>query len=269
MTRVVRLLPVVVAALLVTLAGCSSDQGGNTDPEQVDSVAAPELGSCRLLTPADVAMPSNATRTVACDQRHTAETFAVGELPPELAGAAYDAKEVSTFAYQTCSTSLQEFLGADESLAMRSVVSWAWFRPSQEAWDQGARWYRCDAVGGGDQSRSYVALPTTARGLMGARAEKRDRWTVCADGPSVNASPKVPCTREHTWRAVGTIKVGAPADPYPGDQLVQVTSRDFCSDYVGAWLGYPDEYDYGYTWFHQAEWDAGNRRSVCWAKTTQ
>ena len=36
---------------------------------------------------------------------------------------------------------------------MRTVLSWAWFRPSEEAWDQGARWYRCDVVGGGDQSK--------------------------------------------------------------------------------------------------------------------
>ncbi len=25
----------------------------------------------------------------------------------------------------------------------------------------------------------------------------------------------------------------------------------------------------GYTWFHEAEWNAGNRRSVCWARTAQ
>ena len=30
---------------------------------------------------------------------------------------------------------------------------------------------------------------------------------------------------------------------------------------------YPVDYDFGYTWFHEAEWEAGNRRSVCWAKT--
>ena len=40
------------------------------------------------------------------------------------------------------------------------------------------------------------------------------------------------------------------------------------ADSVGAWLGYPPEYDYGYTWFHEGEWNAGNRRSVCWAATS-
>jgi hypothetical protein len=48
-----------------------------------------------------------------------------------------------------------------------------------------------------------------------------------------------------------------------------VTTRDYCSDSVGAWLNYPVDYQYGYTWFHEAEWEAGNRRSVCWAKTSE
>ena len=49
--------------------------------------------------------------------------------------------------------------------------------------------------------------------------------------------------------------------------LVEVRSRDFCSDSVGAWMNYPVDYEFGYTWFHEAEWQAGNRRSVCWSKT--
>ena len=56
-------------------------------------------------------------------------------------------------------------------------------------------------------------------------------------------------------------------DPYPGDRLSQVRSRDFCSDSVGAWMNYPVDYEFGYTWFHEGEWRAGNRRSICWAKT--
>ncbi len=80
-------------------------------------------------------------------------------------------------------------------------------------------------------------------------------------------SKKVPCTEKHDWRAVTAIKLGKPSDPYPGDRLVQVKTRDYCSDWVGAWMNYPVGYEFGYTWFHEAEWRAGNRRSVCWAKT--
>jgi hypothetical protein len=256
-------------ALLAALAlsGCGTeDQGANVDPDQVDSVAAPELGACRVLTPDDVELPSNATKTVDCSEPHTAETFAVGQMPSSLDDADYDDREVGKYAYDTCSKKFMAFLGADESMVMRTVVSWAWFRPSKDAWNDGARWYRCDVVGGGDDSTTYVELPDTAKGLL---QKLDDRWFICADGPSVSNSKKVPCSAPHNWRAVTTIKLGEPGDPYPGDRLVEVRSRDYCSDSVGAWLNYPLDYEFGWTLFHEAEWDAGNRRSVCWAKTEQ
>jgi hypothetical protein len=34
-------------------------------------------------------------------------------------------------------------------------------------------------------------------------------------------------------------------------------------------MNYPVDFDYGYTWFHEAEWKAGNRRAICWARTDQ
>ena len=252
--------------VLLALSACGDDgQGSNTDPDQVDSMEVPDLGVCRNLTPDDVAQRSNATKTVDCSQSHTAQTYAVGELSDDLEDADYDDETVGSFAYRTCAEKFEKFLGADESLVLRSIVSWAWFRPSEKAWDEGARWYRCDIVGGSDQSEEFVALPETARGLLQGRVD--DKWLVCADGPSVAEGTKVPCTEPHQWRAVTTIKLGEPDDPYPGDRIVEVTSRDYCSDSVGAWLNYPVDYQFGYTWFHEAEWQAGNRRTVCWAKT--
>jgi hypothetical protein len=265
LTRVARAVasPLVALALL---SGCTpDDQGSNLDPDQVDSVEAPQLGACRLLEPADVSQSSNATKTVDCTAEHTAETYAVGPLPDQFKDAAYDDKDLAVFAYQTCATAFQSFLGADESLVMRTIVSWAWFRPSKKAWDDGARWYRCDVIGGGDQSKQYVDLPVTAKGLLRNRP---DVWMVCVNGPTVE-DMKLACDQPHTWRAVTTIKLGQPDDAYPGDRLVEARTRDFCSASVGAWLNYPVDYDYGYTWFHEGEWAAGNRRSICWARTDQ
>ena len=263
MRRAVLLLAV---GLLAT--GCSpSDQGENADPDQVDAVEAPELGACRALTPRDVAQTSNATETVECSEPHTAQTYAVGQLPTKFDDSDYDAAELATYAYQTCSEKFIKFVGADESLAMRTVLSWAWFRPSKEAWESGARWYRCDVVGGGAQSKEYVELPEKTEGILFGKPD--DKWLVCATGPSVDGSVKVPCSEPHDWRAISTIKLGGPKDKYPGDRLVEVRSRDFCSDQVGAWMQYPVDFDFGYTWFHEAEWEAGNRRSVCWAKTDE
>ena len=264
--RLVVPLVVAVFAALAALTGCSDHGDPTTDPAQVDSTQAPDLGACRMLTPDDVAQASNATRMVACSKPHTAETFAVGPLPASFDDASYDDKGLAAYAYKTCSRKFVRFTGADESLAMRTILSWAWFRPSEKAWQAGARWYRCDVIGGGDQTKRYVDLPDDAKGLLLGRPQ--DRWMVCAQGATVSGSVKLPCSQKHDWRAVTTIVLGDPRDPYPGDRLVQVRTRDYCSKSVGAWLGYPVDYDFGYSWFQQAEWDAGNRRSVCWARTT-
>jgi hypothetical protein len=267
-SRLLRCAPAVVAALALTvvLAGCQQDLAPGVDPAQVDAVEAPELGACRVLTLDDIAQPSNATKVVDCTDAHTAMTYAVGSLPDELEDAAYDADELGTFAFERCTIKFAKLLGADESLAMRTVLTWAWFRPSEDAWDEGARWYRCDIVGGGDQTQELVDLPADLKGLM---RRPDDQWLVCAAGPTVAGSVKIPCSEAHDWRAVSTIKLGEPEDPYPGDGVSEVTTRDYCSKSVGAWLGYPVDYDYGFTWFHESEWVAGNRRSVCWAKTSQ
>src|SRR3954447_26238288 len=164
-SRGVRVRTFAAVAVMALLTACGGGTGGDVDPAQVDSVEPPATGACRVLTPDDAEQPSNASRVVDCADRHTAETFAVGQLPEELKDSAYDAQELVAYAYQTCSAEFEEFLGGDESTVMRAVVSWVWFRPSKKAWDKGARWYRCDVVGGGAQSTSYVALPTTAAGL--------------------------------------------------------------------------------------------------------
>jgi len=256
----------VLTVLLMVLTACGDDVPEGTDPRQVDAVEAPDLGACRNLTVEEAAQPSNAGRTVECSAEHTAQTIAVGSLPTRLHDAAYDAPELETFAYRKCTKAFVKLLGADESQAMRSILTWAWFRPSVKAWASGARWYRCDILGGGLESAQLLALPTNLKGILG---NPDDAWLACATGPEVDGSVKVPCSTVHDWRAVSTIKLGEPDDPYPGDRIAEVTTRDYCSQSVGAWLGYPDDYDFGYTWFHETEWAAGNRRSVCWAKTSR
>lgn len=256
--------------LLIVVAGCTvgDDQGSNADPDQVDSVETPELGACRDLTKDDVTKSSNATRTVDCSEEHTAETYKVGTLPEELHSADYESRELGAWAYETCSEAFAAFLGADESTVMRAWVSWAWFRPSENAWEEGARWYRCDIVGGGESSTDYLDLPETAQGLL-VGVTPDDRWMTCANGETVDGSEKVPCSEPHTWRAATTVQVGTADDEYPGDDVVQVRSRDYCSESVSAWLGYPLDFDYGFTWFGEGQWEAGNRRTICWAKTDQ
>lgn len=251
---------------LLTACG-SEDQGGNTDPDLVDATEVPKNGVCRNLTPDDVARPANATETTDCTMEHTAETFATGELPATFDDVEYDDTELATYAYTTCSTQFAAFVGADESLVLRTTISWAWFRPSEKAWGKGARWYRCDVIGGNASSPTYRPLPQTAKGMLSGRP--KDVWLSCARGASVAEGEKVPCSKKHDWRAVGTVVLGKKDERYPGDRVIESRSRAQCSGWVRAWLNYPSAYEFGYTFFHAAEWNAGIRRSVCWARITK
>ncbi|MBM9460292.1 septum formation family protein [Nocardioides sp. zg-536] len=263
------LAPALLALLLLAVGSAcgAEDQGQNSDPDLVDAVEVPTTGLCRVLTPDDVRLPANATKPVPCTQEHTAETFAAGELPPDLSDLDYDDPALGAFAYKTCSAAFADFVGADESLVLRTTISWAWFRPSEKAWNKGARWYRCDVIGGNAASASYRPLPQTAKGMLAGRP--KDTWLSCARGPSVAQGEKVPCSEKHDWRAVTTVKIGDPDDKYPGDRVMESRTRSFCSQSVKAWLNYPTEYEFGFTFFHAAEWKAGVRRSVCWARTSE
>lgn len=253
---------------LALLAGCGEQpQGVDVDPDQVDATDAPTNGACRNLTPDDLGNTGNASRVVPCSEPHTAETFHVQLLPDQYSEADYNARSLSSYAGRTCTTAFGRFLGTDESTSMRTVVTWAWFRPSEKAWNDGARWFRCDVVGGSVDSPQLVRLPVTAAGLLADGPD--DEWMACVDAPSVTQSPRISCEEPHVWRAVTTIKLGDEDTQYLGDEAVLRRTKDFCSGSVSAWLGYPPDFDFGYTWFGSAAWQAGNRRSVCWARTSK
>ncbi len=257
-----------LAAGLVLLAGCGEQpQGVTIDPEQVDATQAPLLGACRALDPKDLANAANASVVVACTEPHTAETYLVRHLPEEFMDAGYDDPRLVSFAGRACSTAFSEFLGTDESVSMRTLLNWVWFRPSENAWKEGARWFRCDAVGGAASSTRLTLLPETVSALLAQGPD--DAWMACVDAPSVSDSPRIACDQPHLWRAVTTIKLGDAEATYPGDDVALRRTKDFCSRSVSAWLGYPPDFDFGYTWFGEAAWQSGNRRSVCWARTSK
>ena len=255
-----------LAAALLLAAGCGgSDERGDGGTGESDAATAPALGTCAVLEPEDVEQPTNSSPRVPCAKEHTAQTFAVGTFPAALRTVSWSDRRLGRYIFRTCGPAYATFLGGDESEVLRTMMSWAWFRPSEKAWKGGAHWYRCDVVGGQEDATAYRPLPARLKGYLGG--PPRDAWLLCARGADVN-DEQVPCSEKHDWRAVTTIKLGEPADTYPGDRLAQIRSQQFCSASVGAWLNYPvTDYRYGTTVFHAAEWKAGNRRSICWAAT--
>lgn len=254
-----------LAALLGVLACTACGASGGDPTAAAQTTATPKQGLCRNLSAAAVASPTDDTPAVDCADPHDAQSYDTGTLPRRFDSASYDDPAVADWAYDRCTSGLERFVGADESLVMRSILTWVWFRPTEAAWSAGSRWYRCDVVGG--QPPSFVDLPTSVHDLLRGSAVD-DQWLVCAKGDTFDGAQRVPCSQPHDWRAVTTIKVGEPADAYPGDAAVKAKTDQYCRGSVSAYLGYPADYDYAYTWFGSEEWQAGNRRSVCWAKTT-
>lgn len=249
---------VLIAGLIASLTACGSDPSNTTK--------APLNDLCRNLTLTDLSARTNSTKPVACTTPHNAQTFLVERFPATV-GTKYDAATVGTFAYQTCSPAFESYLGASDSLVLRIQLSWAWFGPTPDAWKRGARWFRCDVVGAPPDLSSLADIPQNLRNLL--INIPSDQWLTCATGTLFSQRTEVSCAQPHTWRAVTAVKLGQPADPYPGDHMSQIRANNYCSDAIAAYFNYADTYEFGYTVFHEAEWKAGNRRAVCWAKTAQ
>ncbi|HWU33528.1 MAG TPA: septum formation family protein [Marmoricola sp.] len=245
-------------AAATLLAGCGNNPSDTKTP--------PENGLCRVLTIADLSQRTNGSDPVDCTSPHTAQTILVTAFPASV-GANYQAEAVGAYAYKTCSPAFETYLGATDSSVMRVQMSWAWFGPTQSAWDRGARWFRCDVVGAPSNQSSITDIPTNLKNLLAGFPP--DQWLTCATGDAFATRIDVSCAQPHTWRAVTAVKLGQPNDPYPGDHISQIRANNYCSDAIGVYFNYTNTYEYGYTVFHAAEWKAGNRRAVCWAKTSK
>ena len=258
MTRTRAIAVALALTTLLLISGCAHDPS--------DTLKPPSNGICRVLTLADLAQRVNDGAPVPCSIPHTAQTYAVGTFPASL-GTNYQAGAVGAFAYHVCAPAFESYLGATDSLVLRVQLSWAWFGPTPGAWKRGARWFRCDLVGAPPDQSSITDIPENPRNLLVGFPP--DQWLTCATGAVFSSRSEVSCAQPHTWRAVTAIKLGQPNDPYPGDHLSQIRANNYCSDAIAAYFDYAATYEFGYTVFHEAEWKAGNRRALCWAKTTK
>ena len=241
------------------------------DEADTASTKAPVLGACRLLDPRrHRPRQQRLPRRSPAPRSTPPQTFAVGTFPAAGREGRPDARALGAYVYDQCKPAFRRFVGADDSLVLRSTLTWAWFRSVE---GRVGRRRAPLAVRRGRrrrQVRRRCVEPARrrAKGLLLGRPD--DRWMVCVNGPSVNGSPKIPCSRAaHLAGGHHDRAREGEGRPTPATGSVEVRTRDFCSDSVGAWMNYPIDYDYGYTWFHAAEWKAGNRRSICWAKTDQ
>lgn len=280
--RTVAIMTGVVAALALALTGCgdppegidgdlTSDWGAFEDP----STFVPEGDVCheegfRPVTGIEHYRP------VDCDQPHLIETVHVGIFPDEAAEQdappATDSDEHQA-AYRVCEAHAEDHLGAD----FRHGRLWMGVAlPSEEAWDGGARWFRCDLT----EVESITGEPVLREGsLSGALAEDSGLGLGCFqvavddDGVVEDRTP-VACDEAHQAEFVGVWR--APDGPYPdaGDDDAVGDVYDGCRSEIASFTDVPDDGDIRFRvgtiadWMSQQDWDAGDRGFRCYLWVT-
>ena len=156
----------VVAVGMLFVAACSSGSNvvvqapaaagpSGTDPSQASGEPTPKVGDCRApLDHTIIDAASDPRPTVDCSQAHGSETFWVGSMSANIeAWPGSDDRAGALLENQVtreCGTRHLQYLGLDigtmPNLPPDRLQSFAFFVPTERDYQDGARWFRCDAV---------------------------------------------------------------------------------------------------------------------------
>jgi hypothetical protein len=259
-----------LAALLLA-TGCTADppaEKSEPRPTAPPTASAPpdgpDAGACYRLGFKQAVAPTTTRRPVACDTTHTTETYDVGRLDTLVGGhlLAVDSQRVQAQIRRACPAALSRFVGGTPADLRLSMVRPLWFTPTVEESDQGADWYRCDAVVvAGDQ-----ALAPLTASLEGALATPRGRAAFAMCGTAAPDDPdfeRVLCSSAHSWRAVSVVAFEPGA--YPGEEVVQERGQTPCEDAGATAAEDPLDFQWGYEWPTAEQWEMGQTFGRCWA----
>lgn len=260
-----RALKALLACLIVVIvAACgTTTPAPAAKPKPTPPPPAPLVGVCRDLTFAAAAATSDSSPTVACTQKHTAVTVAVGTLvdKSQLKTLDINAPAVQQRLAVSCPKAVAAYVGARGRTFDLSQVQGLAFVPTPAQIASGANWYRCDLV--------VLAGPNTLAALAGtmhnalAQARGLDRWGTCGTAaPSAKTFRRVVCSSHHTWRAVAVIAI-----PAKSAYLAKSTSRTAslaCRRIAATAAHGASKYTWSFEWPNQQQWLAGQRFGLCW-----
>lgn len=210
-------------------------------------------------------------RPVGCDQPHQVETVYVGEFTGDAAdrdSPPGPRSGHSRRAYRECEERVEEFLGADFR------YGWLWLGvavPSEEGWQGGARWYRCDLM---ELEPGYGDPVQRSGSLADALAGESDLWLGCyqvsvdEDDGTVTEMTTVACTETHQAEFVGVWR--AELDDYPSSGDAEAQVEQGCWEQVAEYVDLPVDSDLPartgtiVDWMSERDWDAGDRAFRCY-----
>jgi hypothetical protein len=267
----------VVAVGMLLAAACSA--GSNvaiqapagsgptgTDPSRASGEPTPQVGDCRApLDHAIIDAASDPRPTVDCSAAHGSETFWVGLMSSTIeawpgsddrAGALLE-----TQVTRECRTRHLQYLGLDAGASLKlppdRLQSFAFFVPTERDFQDGARWFRCDAV-----VEPLAAERTSIDGTLKDVYAKPlpVSYRLC----EARLGQPVACDQDHEIEYLASVLLDS-LSQFPtqkGD--LQVTAA--CRTPLLTALGLTEERTdlvFGYLLPTQEAWDAGNRLATC------
>ncbi|MDQ4053562.1 MAG: septum formation family protein [Actinomycetota bacterium] len=245
-------------------AGPSPAATPTTAPPTATEQPFPEDRACYRLTVELAVAPTADQPPVDCSKRHTSITFAVGRLDNVARGhlLAIDSQRVRDAVAEICTEKFAEFAGGSEEAQRLSMLRTVWFTPTVEESDQGAEWYRCDAIAVSADDR-LAPLSGRLAGVLGS-PEGRDRYGMCGTtAPDDPTFERVICSEPHRWRAIATVDLGP--GRYPGVDAVRSRGQTPCEDAGASAADDVLDYEWGYEWPTKDQWQQGQTFGRCWA----
>lgn len=266
------LVAVLTTVLTAVLAGCTGSDDEQPPPQPTPTApstaaeppAPPPDGACYRLTFDEALAPAVEARPVRCDRPHTAETYDVGRLDLLVDGhlVAVDSDRAQAQVARTCPAALADFVGGSLADLRLSMVRPVWFTASVAESDQGADWFRCDAVVvAGDNQ-----LARLTESLAGALSREADRERLAMCGTAAPDDPgfeRVICSARHSWRAIEVVPF--PDGDYPGEAAARERGRTQCEEAGLDVADDPLDYEWGYEWPTREQWRTGQTFGRCWA----
>ncbi len=225
------------------------------------------VGACRVLTAADIRPATNSTPTVDCGSAHTSVTISVGSFPSYLITSRnLRSGALGKRALLHCTEAWRQTVGGNAASQHTTVAGLAYYLPTPDELDRGARWFRCDLVVGGRDGMPLQDLPSRVSGLLAGAVPNSLR--ACRTAPDFTLGRQVSCARPHVLRAVGVAPLPSQRT-YPAKPVSRKASAAGCLPVVQRWLHGAVDAGIAYQWPDETGWTLlDDRSATCWAVTT-
>lgn len=209
-----------------------------------------------------------------CGQPHLVETVHIGEFTDEAAEQEEPPGEGSSprrTAFRECEEQAADHLGADYR---RGRLWLGVAAPTPEAWQGGARWFRCDM----SELERVAGEPVPREGsLSGALAEDGAPLRLGCyheldvdDNDVVQGRTPIACDEPHRAEFAGLWRADGGDYPDADDADVVEEVQDGCRSTIAEFTDVPDDDDVRFRvgtiadWMSERDWDAGDRAFRCY-----